>query len=52
MELWAGKAIECLKFGELVCRSLEGKNAENSTEDGGLAYDVSKQSKDSTAHFV
>lgn len=52
MELWARKTIECLKFGELFCRSLEDKNAEDSTEDGGLACHVSKKSKDSTAQFV
>jgi hypothetical protein len=33
-------------------RSLEDKNVESSGEDRGLAYDVSKGSKDSTGSSV
>lgn len=36
----------------MFCSILEGKNAESSAEDGGLACEVSEESKDSTGLFV
>lgn len=42
--LWAGKAIKCLKLGELFCRLLEDVNVESNTYIRGLACEVSEGS--------
>ena len=42
LELWARKAIEYSKLGELFCGSLEDKSVEGNVEDGSLACDVSE----------
>ena len=34
------KAIECSMLGELLCRSLEDKNAEDNAEDERLKFQV------------
>lgn len=39
-----GKAIECLKLGELLCGSLENNNVESSANDRILACKVSEGS--------
>jgi hypothetical protein len=36
LKLWVGKAIEHSKLVELFCGSIEEKNAEKNTKDGGL----------------
>jgi hypothetical protein len=39
--VWARKATDYLKLGEMFYKSLEAKYVENSAEDGGLACEVS-----------
>lgn len=50
LELWTRKAIEFLELSELFWRSLEDKNVECSTDNGGLAYKF-QRSKGSTGSF-
>lgn len=42
MELWPRKAIEHSQLGELFSVSLDDKNAESNSVDGGLAGDVAE----------
>ena len=47
MKLWAREVIEHQELSGLFCRSLEDNNVKSSTDDGGLAYEVSEESKES-----
>lgn len=42
LQLWPRKAIEHSRLGELFWVSLDNKNAESNSEDGGLACDVAE----------
>lgn len=45
LELWAGKATECLELNVLSCGSVEGKNTESHEGNEGLACGFQEKAK-------